>query len=286
MKSNSLPVLTDQASLASYLAKIKAMPMLEAQEEYMLAKRMIEHKDIKAAQKLVTSHLKLVVKIANQYRGYGLPMLEVISEGNIGLMQAVRKFDPELGFKLATYATWWIKASMQEYILKSWSLVKIGTTAAQKKLFFNLRRMKSKIYALEHREMNPDDIKQIAKELEVTENEVKEMNLRMLSHDLSLNHKIGNTEDDEVINFIPENRPNQEIVIINKNEQLYKEKLFKKALAELDARELKIVEERYLKDTPSTLEELSQMFMVSRERIRQLEERAVAKLKNYIRENY
>lgn len=286
MTKEFLPTITEQSGLAGYLAKIKKIPMLEQEEEFNLAKAMIENHDIKAAEKLVSSHLKLVVKIAGQYKGYGLPLVEMISEGNIGLMLAVKKFNPDMGFRLATYATWWIKAQMQEYVLKSWSLVKIGTTSAQKKLFFNLRKMKAKIFTLENRSLNNEDIKQIAHILNVNESDVSEMEGRMGNQDLSLNRMVGEDQNEEVINFLPETRPNQEALTISKHDLIYKQKIFKQALAELDARELKVIEERYLSSEPATLDKLSIMFNVSRERVRQLEERAINKLKKYISNNY
>ncbi|MBN8828514.1 MAG: RNA polymerase sigma factor RpoH [Sphingobacteriia bacterium] len=276
---------SDQISLARYLEEIKRIPSLDAETEFMLAKDMIEHKDIKAAHKLVLSYLKLVPKIARVYKNYGLPMIEMISEGNIGLMQAVKKFNPELGYRLSTYATWWIKAAIQEYIIKSWSLVKIGTTSAQKKLFFNLRKLKSKITKLEARsELNHEDIKKIAAQLNVHESEVIEMDQRIHSSDISLNNFI-NEDKNEAIDLIPESRPNQEVIFEKKQEKKRKLNLFHKALALLDVREKEIIEQRHLSENALTLEQIAKKFNVSTERVRQLETRALNKLKEAVANN-
>lgn len=271
--------------LAGYLAKIKRFPNLEAEEEYMLAKRYHEHQDLAAAHRLVTSHLKLVPKIAAGYKGYGLPMIDVIAEGNIGLMQAVKRYNPELGYRLSTYAIWWIRASIQEFILRSYSLVKIGTTAAQKKLFFNLRKLRHKIQMVESRSLNDDEISQIAEELNVSEAEVSEMEKRLTGGgDLSLNRPISQEDgEDEVISLIPETRPNQEQLLAVTQEQQRKRDIFSKALEELSEREQQIIMARKLQEEPATLKELSQKLGVSQERIRQIEERALEKLKELVR---
>lgn len=271
--------------LAGYLAKIKRFPNLEAEEEYMLAKRYHEHQDLAAAHRLVTSHLKLVPKIAAGYKGYGLPMIDVIAEGNIGLMQAVKRYNPELGYRLSTYAIWWIRASIQEFILRSYSLVKIGTTAAQKKLFFNLRKLRHKIQMVESRSLNDDEISQIAEELNVSEAEVSEMEKRLTGGgDLSLNRPISQEDgEDEVISLIPETRPNQEQLLAVTQEQQRKRDIFSKALEELSEREQQIIVARKLQEEPATLKELSQKLGVSQERIRQIEERALEKLKELVR---
>ncbi len=275
------PALTPEGSLSRYLAEIRRFPMLEKNEEYMLAKRFAEHQDPDAAHRLVTSHLRLVAKIAMGYRGYGLPIGEVISEGNVGLMQAVKRFDPEKGFRLATYAMWWIKASIQEYILRSWSLVKIGTTAAQKKLFFNLRRIKGQIDAIDDGDLKPDQVKLIADKLGVEQTEVVEMNRRMSGGEASLNAPLGNGEDSggEWQDWlVDDNAVNAEQKLAREGEFDLRLSLLERAMETLNERERHIIAERRLKDEPATLEDLSKEFGVSRERVRQIEARAFEKL--------
>ena len=277
----SIPASGGEAGLNRYLAEIKKFPILSPEEEYMLAKRWREHGDTEAAAKLVNSHLRLVAKIAMGYRGYGLPVSELISEGNIGLMQGVKKFEPERGFRLATYAMWWIRASIQEFILRSWSLVKMGTTAAQKKLFFNLRRMKNQIDAFEEGDLKPADVAKIAKDLGVTEDEVISMNRRM-GHggDTSLNAPLRSSEDGEGQwqDFLVSDEPLQDEVYANEEERRVRHELLTEALESLNERERHILTERRLVDDPKTLEDLSQVYNVSRERIRQIEVRAFEKL--------
>ena len=275
------PALTPEGSLSRYLAEIRKFPMLEKDEEYMLAKRFAEHNDPDAAQKLITSHLRLVAKIAMGYRGYGLPIGEVISEGNVGLMQAVKRFDPEKGFRLATYAMWWIRASIQEYILRSWSLVKIGTTAAQKKLFFNLRKIKGQIDAVEDGDLRPDQVELIANKLGVTDEEVISMNRRMSGQESSLNAPMrtdgeGGGEWQDWL--VDEDAVNAEQKIAQEDEYETRMSMLEQALSTLNEREQHIITERRLKDNPATLEELSQQYGVSRERVRQIEVRAFEKL--------
>lgn len=275
------PALTPEGSLSRYLADIRKFPMLAKDEEYMLAKRFAEHADPDAAQKLVTSHLRLVAKIAMGYRGYGLPIGEVISEGNVGLMQAVKRFDPERGFRLATYAMWWIKAAIQEYILRSWSLVKIGTTAAQKKLFFNLRKIKGQIDAIEEGDLRPDQVKLIADKLGVAQSEVVDMNRRMSGGEASLNAPLGKSEESggEWQDWlVDESAVNAEQKLAHDDEYEQRMSFLSKAMATLSEREQHILTERRLKENPATLEELSQEFGVSRERVRQVEVRAFEKL--------
>ncbi len=277
-RTAALPVLTAESGLARYLSEIRKFPMLEPQEEYMLAKRWREHGDRDAAHKLVTSHLRLVAKIAMGYRGYGLPISEVVSEGNVGLMQAVKRFEPEKGFRLATYAMWWIKASIQEYILRSWSLVKMGTTANQKKLFFNLRKAKSKISALDEGDMRPDQVQTIAKRLGVTEQDVIEMN-RRLGGDASLNSPIRDDGDPgEWQDWLVDNTPNQEVRMAEGEEYDHRHKALTGAMGVLNPRERRIFEARRLADEPMTLEDLAAEFGVSRERVRQIEVRAFEKV--------
>ncbi len=277
-RAATLPVLNGESGLAHYLAEIRKFPMLEPQEEYMLAKRWREHDDRDAAHKLVTSHLRLVAKIAMGYRGYGLPISEVVSEGNVGLMQAVKRFEPEKGFRLATYAMWWIKASIQEYILRSWSLVKMGTTANQKKLFFNLRKAKSKISALEEGDMHPDQVKQIATRLGVAEQDVIDMN-RRLGGDASLNAPIRDDgEPGEWQDWLVDTSPNQEAIMAESEEFDHRRNALTGAMGVLNARERRIFEARRLADEPMTLEDLAAEFGVSRERVRQIEVRAFEKV--------
>ncbi|HOP21220.1 MAG TPA: RNA polymerase sigma factor RpoH [Parvularculaceae bacterium] len=274
------PALTPEGSLSRYLAEIRKFPMLAKEEEYMLAKRFAEHGDPDAAQKLITSHLRLVAKIAMGYRGYGLPIGEVISEGNVGLMQAVKRFDPEKGFRLATYAMWWIRASIQEYILRSWSLVKIGTTAAQKKLFFNLRKLKGQIDAVEDGDLRPEQVEHIAKKLGVTNDDVISMNRRMAGQETSLNAPMRSDGDGGEWQdwLVDEDAVNPEQKLANEDEYEMRMSLLDQALATLNEREQHIITERRLKDNPATLEELSQVYGVSRERVRQIEVRAFEKL--------
>jgi RNA polymerase sigma-32 factor len=275
------PALTPEGSLSRYLAEIRRFPMLAKDEEYMLAKRFAEHQDPDAAQRLVTSHLRLVAKIAMGYRGYGLPIGEVISEGNVGLMQAVKRFDPDKGFRLATYAMWWIKAAIQEYILRSWSLVKIGTTAAQKKLFFNLRKIKGQIDAIEDGDLRPDQVKLIADKLGVEQDDVVQMNRRMSGGEASLNAPLGNGEDSggEWQDWLADdNAVNAEQKLASEGEFGLRMSLLERAMETLNERERQIIAERRLKDEPATLEDLSKEYGVSRERVRQIEARAFEKL--------
>jgi RNA polymerase sigma-32 factor len=279
-KSMNMPMISDaEGSLNKYLQDIRKFPMLEPNEEFMLGKRWKEHGDTKAAHKLITSHLRLVAKIAMGYRGYGLPIGEVISEGNIGLMQAVKKFEPDKGFKLATYAMWWIKASIQEYVLRSWSLVKIGTTASQKKLFFNLRKLKGRIQALEE-----GDLKYIAKTLGVEEQEVVNMNRRM-SGDSSLNSPLRADADGdgEWQDWLMDDKDSQETVLVENQESQMRNGLLGDALTKLNDRERRVIEARKLQDEPATLDDLSKEFNVSRERIRQIEVRAFEKLQKAVK---
>ncbi|MGP0089128.1 MAG: RNA polymerase sigma factor RpoH [Xanthobacteraceae bacterium] len=278
----ALPIFTAESGLTRYLEEIRRFPLLSPQEEYMLAQRWREHGDREAAHRLVTSHLRLVAKIAMGYRGYGLPIAEVISEGNVGLMQAVRRFEPERGFRLATYAMWWIKASLQEYILRSWSLVKMGTTANQKKLFFNLRKAKSKIAALEEGDLRPDQVELIAKRLGVTEREVIDMN-RRLGGDASLNTPIGDEgQTSEWQDWLIDDTPSQERVLAENEELGNRRKALGEALGVLNDRERRIFEARRLADTPATLEDLAEEFRVSRERVRQIEVRAFEKVQRVV----
>jgi RNA polymerase sigma-32 factor len=282
-RTAALPILTAESGLTRYLEEIRRFPMLEPQEEYMLAKSWREHGDREAAHRLVTSHLRLVAKIAMGYRGYGLPIAEVISEGNVGLMQAVKRFEPEKGFRLATYAMWWIKASIQEYILRSWSLVKMGTTANQKKLFFNLRKAKSKISALEEGDMRPDQVKLIAKRLGVGEQDVIDMN-RRLGGDASLNTPIREDGDSgEWQDWLVSDAPSQERVLAENEELDNRRKALGEALNVLNDRERRIFEARRLSEDPITLEQLAEEFGVSRERVRQIEVRAFEKVQNAVK---
>ena len=279
----ALPILTAESGLTRYLKEIRRFPMLEPQNEYMLAKRWREHGDRDAAHKLVTSHLRLVAKIAMGYRGYGLPVSEVISEGNVGLMQAVKRFEPEKGFRLATYAMWWIKAAIQEYILRSWSLVKMGTTANQKKLFFNLRKAKSKISALEEGDLRPDQVKLIAKRLGVTEQDVVDMN-RRLGGDVSLNAPIREDGDSgEWQDWLVDDVSDQETRLAESEESDNRRKALGDALSVLNDRERRIFEARRLADDPITLEDLAAEFGVSRERVRQIEVRAFEKVQRAVK---
>ncbi|RZO39001.1 MAG: RNA polymerase sigma factor RpoH [Rhodospirillaceae bacterium] len=274
----SAPNLNPDSNLARYLQDIRKFPLLEPEEEYMLAKRWKEHEDQEAAAKMVNSHLRLVAKIAMGYRGYGLPLGEIISEGNVGLMQAVKRFEPEKGFRLATYAMWWIRASIQEYILRSWSLVKIGTTAAQKKLFFNLRRMKGEIKALEEGDLKKENLEKIATTLDVSEEEVINMNRRMSGPDSSLNAPLRADSEGEWQDWLVDDSDNQETILADQEEMNERRKMLLEAMNVLNERERKVLAARRLQEDPQTLEELSQEYGISRERVRQIEVRAFEKL--------
>ena len=275
----TMPALSGEASLNRYLAEIRKFPLLTAEQEYMLAKRYQEHQDPEAAAQLVTSHLRLVAKIAMGFRGYGLPVSELISEGNIGLMQGVKKFDPDRGFRLATYAMWWIRASIQEFILRSWSLVKMGTTAAQKKLFFNLRRMKNNLEAFEDGDLSPEHVAKIATDLGVSEDDVVSMNRRMaMGGDTSLNVPMGEDGDSQWQDLLDDEGPLQDERVAEAQERNLRHDLLNEALESLNDRERHILTERRLTDDPKTLEDLSQEYGVSRERVRQIEVRAFEKL--------
>ena len=277
-----LPVLSSEGNLSIYLQEIKKFPILTAEEEYMLAKRYKEHGDTKAAHKLVTSHLRLVAKIAMGYRGYGLPVTDLISEGNVGIMQAVKKFDPERGFRLATYAMWWIRAQIQEYVLHSWSLVKIGTTAAQKKLFFNLRKLKNQLSSIDTGNLSPENAREIASRLNVKEAEVLYMDNRLFSGDQSLNVQIAEEGDTEWQDMLVDSNDTQDNILANSNELSFRKKIFEQALEVLNDREKEIITLRKLKDKPVKLEELSKKFNISRERARQIEEKAFEKLQKQV----
>ena len=277
-----LPVLSSEGNLAIYLQEIKKFPILTAEEEYMLAKRYKEHGDTEAAHKLVTSHLRLVAKIAMGYRGYGLPVTDLISEGNVGIMQAVKKFDPERGFRLATYAMWWIRAQIQEYVLHSWSLVKIGTTAAQKKLFFNLKKLKNQLSSIDSGDLSPENAREIATRLNVKEGEVLDMNNRLFSGDQSLNVQVGDEGDTEWQDMLVDSNETHDDLIANKDELKYRKKIFEQALEILNEREKEIITLRKLQDKPVKLEELSKKFNISRERVRQIEEKAFEKLQKQV----
>jgi RNA polymerase sigma-32 factor len=282
-QTTTLPALASgEGGLNRYLQEIRQFPMLLPEEEFMLAKRWKEHGDTAAAHKLITSHLRLVAKIAMGYRGYGLPIGEVISEGNVGLMQAVKKFEPDKGFRLATYAMWWIKASIQEFVLRSWSLVKMGTTANQKKLFFNLRKMKGQIQALDEGDLKPDQVKLIAKRLGVAEEDVVSMN-RRLSGDTSLNSQIRTDSEGEWQDWLVDDSANQEDMLVDSEEASLRKGLLTEALDKLTGRERRVFEARRLLDEPATLEDLSQEFGVSRERIRQIEVRAFEKVQKAVK---
>ena len=274
----NLPTLASDGSLAAYLSQIKKFPMLDAEEEYMLAKNWKNTGNVKSAEKLVTSHLRLVAKIAMGYRGYGLPVNELISEGNIGLMQAVKKFDPDKGFRLATYAMWWIKASIQEYVLRSWSLVKMGTTTAQKKLFFNLKKLKNQIAPGQEGDLKKEQVKEISKRLDVDSKEVINMNRRMMGQEKSLNDPIKSGEADEWQDWLVDDSLDQELIISQKQEYDDKKELLDSAMKILNDREKEIITARRLSEEPKTLEELSQKYKISRERIRQIETKAFEKL--------
>jgi len=283
MKSPRLPVSVSEGNLSRYLQDIRKFPMLEQNEEYMLAKSWREHDDIDAAHRLVTSHLRLVAKIAMGYRGYGLPVSELISEGNVGMMQAVKRFDPERGFRLATYAMWWIRAAIQEYILHSWSLVKMGTTAAQKKLFFNLRKLKGQMQAIEEGDLAPEQVTKIADTLSVPEADVVSMNRRLAAPDHSLNAPLRIDGDGEWQDWLVDETETQETSLADSEELDKRRELLAVAMEALNERERHILEERRLKENPTTLEELSQEYGISRERVRQIEVRAFEKLQKAIR---
>jgi RNA polymerase sigma-32 factor len=281
--ARAIPSLTWDRHLAQYLQQIRKFPMLEADEEFMLAKRWREHRDAEAAHRLVASHLRLVAKIAMGYRGYGLPMSELIAEGNLGMIRAVKRFDPDRGFRLATYAMWWIRAAVQEFILHSWSLVKIGTTAAQKKLFFNLRRVKGQIKAIEDGDLAPEQVDKIAEHLNVSADDVVSMNRRLAAPDNSLNAPLRADGEGEWQDWLADDTPNQEARLAEDDELSKRRDLLDQALAALNERERHILTERRLKDEPATLDELSQIYRVSRERVRQIEMRAFEKLQKSIR---
>jgi len=278
-----MPTLTADGNLQRYLSEIRKFPMLEANEEFMLAKRWKEHGDVDAVHKLVTSHLRLVAKIAMGYRGYGLPVAELISEGNVGMMQAVKRFEPEKGFRLSTYAMWWIRASIQEYILHSWSLVKMGTTAAQKKLFFNLRRLKGQIKELDEGDLPPESVKQIAQTLAVSEDDVVQMNRRMAGGDQSLNAPMRQDGDAEWQDWLIDDTDTQDVTVAESDELDHRRAMLDAAMENLTERERRILTERRLKEDPMTLEDLSKDFGVSRERVRQIEVRAFDKVQRAIR---
>jgi len=283
MATSSLPSIASEGNLARYLQEIRKFPMLAPEEEYMLAKRWREHADPDAAHKLVTSHLRLVAKIAMGYRGYGLPLSELISEGNVGMMQAVKRFDPDRGFRLATYAMWWIRAAMQEYILHSWSLVKMGTTAAQKKLFFNLRKLKGQLQAIEEGDLSPENVQKIARELDVSEADVVSMNRRLGSPDHSLNAPLRGDGEGEWQDWLVDETDDQETTLSERQELGLRRDLLRAAMRHLTERERDILMERRLRDEPTTLEDLSQRYGISRERVRQIEVRAFDKLQRAIR---
>jgi RNA polymerase sigma-32 factor len=281
-KTSTLPTISSEGGLQRYLQEIRQFPMLQPEEEFMLAKRWREHGDRKAAHKLVTSHLRLVAKIAMGYRGYGLPIGEVISEGNVGLMQAVKRFEPDKGFRLATYAMWWIKASIQEFILRSWSLVKMGTTASQKKLFFNLRKVKGQIQALEEGDMRPDQVAEIARRLGVPQEDVISMN-RRLTGDASLNAPVRIDAEGEWQDWLVDDTDSQEQTLAQGEESSMRHEMLSEAMEKLNDRERRVFEARRLRDDPVTLEDLSQEFGVSRERIRQIEVRAFEKVQKAVK---
>ena len=282
MSTINLPVLSTEGSLSFYLQEIKKFPILSAKEEYILAKKYQEHGDTEAAHKLVTSHLRLVAKIAMGYRGYGLPITDLISEGNVGIMRAVKKFDPDKGFRLATYAMWWIRAQIQEYVLHSWSLVKIGTTAAQKKLFFNLKKLKNQLKAINENNLSPENVREIASKLDVKEAEVIEMDNRLYTKDQSLNTKINHETKSEWQDMLIDEADTQDITIEKKAEYSFRKDLVFKAMNVLNPREKEIIKLRRLSDKPTKLEELSQRFKISRERVRQIEEKAFEKLQKEV----
>ncbi|EKE72426.1 RNA polymerase sigma factor RpoH [Oceanibaculum indicum] len=274
----SMPVVSPEGNLSRYLQEIRKFPMLTPEDEFMLAKRWTEHQDVDAAHQMVTSHLRLVAKIAMGYRGYGLPVAELISEGNLGLMHAVKRFDPDRGFRLATYAMWWIRAAIQEYILHSWSLVKIGTTAAQKKLFFNLRKLKGKLNAIDEGDLSPENVTKIATQLEVPEQDVVNMNRRLASPDHSLNAPLRIDGDGEWQDWLVDESETQETMLAEHQEVSRRRKLLSQSMKVLNDRERNILMQRRLREDPMTLEDLSQEYGISRERVRQIEVRAFEKL--------
>ncbi len=279
--NNYVPALSNEGGLGEYLSQIKKFPMLDAREEYLLAKNWKNTGNVKSAEKLVTSHLRLVAKIAMGYKGYGLPLNEMISEGNVGLMQAVKKFEPEKGFRLATYAMWWIKASIQEYILRSWSLVKIGTTTAQKKLFFNLKKIKNQIAPRTEGDLKNEHVSEIAKKLDVSEDEVVSMNRRLSGKEKSLNAQIGE-DGDEWQDWLVDKEMDQELKFAQNEEMEQRKDLLKESIKILNDREREILFSRRLNDEPKTLEELSKLYKISRERIRQIENKAFEKVQKYM----
>jgi RNA polymerase sigma-32 factor len=283
MATLSVPSISSEGNLTRYLQEIRKFPMLEPEQEYMLAKSWKEHEDTEAAHRLVTSHLRLVAKIAMGYRGYGLPLSELISEGNVGMMQAVKRFDPDRGFRLATYAMWWIRAAIQEYILHSWSLVKMGTTAAQKKLFFNLRKLKGQLQAMEEGDLSPENLKKIATELDVPEADVVSMNRRLASPDHSLNAPLRSDSEGEWQDWLVDESESQETRLGERQELGLRRDLLEKAMTHLNDRERHILTERRLRENPTTLEDLSQQYGISRERVRQIEVRAFEKLQKAIK---
>lgn len=283
--SHALPTLSSDAGLRRYLQEIQKFPMLDADEEYMLAKRWTEYADYDAAHTLVTSHLRLVAKIASGYRGYGLPMSELIAEGNIGLMQAVKKFEPEKGFRLSTYAMWWIRASIQEFVLRSWSLVKMGTSATQKKLFFNLKKMRKRLKRIDDgKALTPDEIRTIAAELDVGEQDVIDMDERMLANDKHLNARIGHDGDAEWGDMLADPSESHEDILAEDEDTRIKKKLMMQALNSLNEREKEIIVSRRMNEEEQTLEELAQRFGISRERVRQIESRALEKMTQFVME--
>jgi RNA polymerase sigma-32 factor len=284
MASTSLPAIGSEGNLTRYLQEIRKFPMLTVEEEFSLAREWRDKEDVEAAHKMVTSHLRLVAKIAMGYRGYGLPVSELISEGNIGMMQAVKRFDPEKGFRLATYAMWWIRAAIQEYILHSWSLVKIGTTAAQKKLFFNLRRLKGQMQAIDDGDLSPEQVAKIATDLNVPEQDVVSMNRRLAAPDHSLNAPMRIDGEGEWQDWLVDDSESQEVVLADREESGKRSHLLAEAMKRLNERERHILNERRLRDEPTTLEELSQHYNISRERVRQIEVRAFEKLQKAVRD--
>jgi RNA polymerase sigma-32 factor len=283
MSSRGLPVLSGEAGLSRYLSEIRKFPLLSLEDEYMFAKRWQQHQDPEAARRLVTSHLRLVAKIAMGYRGYGLPVSEIVSEGNVGLMQAVKRFDPDKGFRLATYAMWWIRASIQEYVLRSWSMVKMGTTAAQKKLFFNLRKAKNNIGAIEEGDLTPEHVATLSDQLGVTPAEVTDMNRRLSGGDASLNAPLRSESESEWQDWLADDTADQETRLAEREEMSDRHELLVDAMKDLTDRERDIIQARRLQDEPATLEELSQKYGVSRERVRQIEVRAFEKLQRGIK---
>ena len=285
MTAMNLPILSSEGSLAFYLQEIKKFPILSAEEEYNLAKKFQDHGDTEAAHKLVTSHLRLVAKIAMGYRGYGLPITDLISEGNVGIMQAVKKFDPDKGFRLATYAMWWIRAQIQEYVLHSWSLVKIGTTAAQKKLFFNLKKLKNQLKLINENNLSPENVREIASRLDVKEAEVVDMNNRLFSNDQSLNTKVNHEIELEWQDMLVDKNDTPDVLIENKNEYKFRKDLVFNAMKVLNSREKEIIKLRRLSENPVKLKDLSKKFNISRERVRQIEEKALEKLQKEVIKN-